>query len=248
MQDSETNSFVNTHFRNFTFCYIILRYGNSGYVENDSQVIRARRIWRYKSEPLWIAVSGMAWWLKRPVQRYLHCRLTWTGTRVCDAWGRQHIAGLFWKPGNDDDTTAWRQANWLAFMKRVWLVLPKLGKSAPVIVLWSFLHFLFDRLIDDGTLDAFEQVVFHGSASNWHAAAAHYVLVPMSQILIISFQATLDTQKESRPPFSGTKTQGLHFTLGLCAVYGGDSTQTIRSLWSRDCWRDNACSFFWHSK
>ncbi|SMX32367.1 hypothetical protein [Octadecabacter ascidiaceicola] len=50
----------------------------------------------------------------------------------------------------------------------------------------------FDRLIDDGFFDDFDQILFYGSGAAGYAAAAYSVAAPDAQVLAIQPQATLD--------------------------------------------------------
>jgi hypothetical protein len=50
----------------------------------------------------------------------------------------------------------------------------------------------FDRLIDDGFFDAFEQVIFYGAGACGYAAAAFSVAAPGARVLMLRPQATLD--------------------------------------------------------
>ncbi len=50
----------------------------------------------------------------------------------------------------------------------------------------------FDRLIDDGFFDEFEQVVFYGAGPCAYAAAAYSVASPGARVLAVQPQATLD--------------------------------------------------------
>lgn len=50
----------------------------------------------------------------------------------------------------------------------------------------------FDRLIDDGFFDEFEQVVFYGAGSCGYAAAAYSVAAPGATVVAVQPQATLD--------------------------------------------------------
>lgn len=50
----------------------------------------------------------------------------------------------------------------------------------------------FDRLVDDGFFDEFEQVVFYGSGSCGYAAAAFSVAAPGATVIAVQPQATLD--------------------------------------------------------
>ncbi|MGB3244484.1 MAG: phosphoadenosine phosphosulfate reductase [Sulfitobacter sp.] len=50
----------------------------------------------------------------------------------------------------------------------------------------------FDRLIDDGFFDEFDNVIFYGAGPCAYAAAAYSVSAPASQVVLIQPQATLD--------------------------------------------------------
>lgn len=50
----------------------------------------------------------------------------------------------------------------------------------------------FDRLVDDGFFDEFEQVVFYGAGSCGYAAAAFSVAAPGATVVAVQPQATLD--------------------------------------------------------
>tara|TARA_R100000789_G_scaffold35301_1_gene38235 strand:+ start:1510 stop:2460 length:951 start_codon:yes stop_codon:yes gene_type:complete len=50
----------------------------------------------------------------------------------------------------------------------------------------------FDRLIDDGFFDDFEQVIFYGAGPCGYAAAAFSVAAPGAKVVMLSPQATLD--------------------------------------------------------
>tara|TARA_B110000908_G_C10246417_1_gene449097 strand:- start:1297 stop:2229 length:933 start_codon:yes stop_codon:yes gene_type:complete len=50
----------------------------------------------------------------------------------------------------------------------------------------------FDRLVDDGFFDEFEQVIFYGSGSCGYAAAAFSVAAPGATVIAVQPQATLD--------------------------------------------------------
>jgi hypothetical protein len=52
----------------------------------------------------------------------------------------------------------------------------------------------FDRLIDDGFFDDFDQILFYGAGAAGHAAAAYSVAAPDAQVLAIQPQATLDPE------------------------------------------------------
>lgn len=50
----------------------------------------------------------------------------------------------------------------------------------------------FDRLIDDGFFDEFEEVIFYGAGPCGYAAAAYSVAAPEARVLAVQPQATLD--------------------------------------------------------
>ncbi len=50
----------------------------------------------------------------------------------------------------------------------------------------------FDRLVDDGFFEEFEQVIFYGAGAAGYAAAAFSVAAPGARVLAIQPQATLD--------------------------------------------------------
>lgn len=50
----------------------------------------------------------------------------------------------------------------------------------------------FDRLIDDGFFDEFEQIIFYGAGPCGYAAAAYSVAAPEARVLAVQPQATLD--------------------------------------------------------
>lgn len=50
----------------------------------------------------------------------------------------------------------------------------------------------FDRLIDDGFFDEFDQVIFYGAGACGYAAAAFSVAAPGARVLVLRPQATLD--------------------------------------------------------
>ncbi len=54
------------------------------------------------------------------------------------------------------------------------------------------LYGFFDRLVDDGFFDEFDEVLFYGAHSGGYAAAAYSVAAPGARVLAIRPQATLD--------------------------------------------------------
>ena len=54
------------------------------------------------------------------------------------------------------------------------------------------IYSFFDRLIDDGFFDEFEDVLFYGAGSAGYAAAAYSVAAPGARVVSVRPQATLD--------------------------------------------------------
>ena len=64
----------------------------------------------------------------------------------------------------------------------------------------------FDRLIDDGFFDEFDNVLFYGSENCGYAAGAYSVAAPGANVVLISPQATLDPRHaEWDPRFPSAK-------------------------------------------
>ncbi|MEM7733318.1 MAG: phosphoadenosine phosphosulfate reductase [Pseudomonadota bacterium] len=55
-----------------------------------------------------------------------------------------------------------------------------------------YVYAYFDRLVDDGFFDDFDEVIFYGAGSAGYAACAFSVAVPGARVLALSPQATLD--------------------------------------------------------
>ncbi len=53
-------------------------------------------------------------------------------------------------------------------------------------------YMFFDRLVDEGFFDEYDQVVFYGSGSCGYAAAAYSVAAPGATVIALQPQATLD--------------------------------------------------------
>lgn len=53
----------------------------------------------------------------------------------------------------------------------------------------------FDRLIDDGFFDDFDEVLFYGAGAAGYAAAAYSVAAPDARVLVLQPQATLDVRR-----------------------------------------------------
>ena len=64
----------------------------------------------------------------------------------------------------------------------------------------------FDRLIDDGFLDQFDDVIFYGCYAGGYAAAAYSVSYPMATVIAINPQATLNPA--SHRGTNGSNTHG----------------------------------------
>lgn len=80
-----------------------------------------------------------------------------------------------------------------------WRLLEALGWSQLTLVsdgdTWfrdARVHGFFDRLIDDGFFEDFEQVIFYGAGPCGYAAAAYSVAAPGARVLALQPQATLD--------------------------------------------------------
>lgn len=58
----------------------------------------------------------------------------------------------------------------------------------------KFIYAYFDRLIDDGFFEDFEDVLFYGADAGAYAAAAYSVAAPGCRVLALRPQATLDPQ------------------------------------------------------
>jgi hypothetical protein len=54
------------------------------------------------------------------------------------------------------------------------------------------IHDFFDRLVDDGFFDDFENIVFYGAGGGGYAAAAYSVAAPGATVIALRPQATLD--------------------------------------------------------
>ena len=52
----------------------------------------------------------------------------------------------------------------------------------------------FDRLVDDGIFEDFDQVIFYGAGACGYAAAAFSVAAPGAKVVVVQPQATLDPQ------------------------------------------------------
>lgn len=58
-----------------------------------------------------------------------------------------------------------------------------------------YVYAYFDRLIDDGFFDEFDQVLFYGAGACGYAACAYSVAVPGARVLALQPQATLDPRR-----------------------------------------------------
>ena len=90
---------------------------------------------------------------------------------------------------NQDTPLAWQLS-----AGTEWSVLTILG-SGDTWFRHPAVYQYFDRLIDDGYFDDFEQVVFYGAGAGGYAAAAFSVAAPGSTVLAISPQATMDPER-----------------------------------------------------
>lgn len=80
-----------------------------------------------------------------------------------------------------------------------WEVARRMGWSSLTLVSRSQSWFreapvygFFDRQVDDGFFEEFEQVIFYGSGPCGYAAAAYSVACPGARVLLVQPQATLD--------------------------------------------------------
>lgn len=62
------------------------------------------------------------------------------------------------------------------------------------------LYAQFDRLIDDGFFDQFDEVLFYGSGMGAYGAAAYSVAAPGARVLLIEPRATLDPEAADWEP------------------------------------------------
>lgn len=73
-----------------------------------------------------------------------------------------------------------------------WSSLTLLADAEPDWFRSPAIYGYFDRLIDDGFYDDFDQVLFYGAGAAGYAAAAYSVAAPECRVLAIQPQATLD--------------------------------------------------------
>ncbi|SLN58858.1 hypothetical protein [Pseudooctadecabacter jejudonensis] len=86
----------------------------------------------------------------------------------------------------------------------------------------------FDRMIDDGFFDDFDQILFYGAGARAYAAAAFSVAAPDARALLIQPQATLDTDRagwDKRFP----QTRRLDFSTRY--GYAPDMVETASDVW-----------------
>ena len=81
---------------------------------------------------------------------------------------------------------------WLVARDRGWSTLTLLANDPENWFRDAAAHAFFDRLIDDGYFDEFEEVLFYGVGGAGYAAAAYSVAAPEARVLAIRPQATLN--------------------------------------------------------
>ncbi|PWG16588.1 hypothetical protein [Salibaculum griseiflavum] len=81
---------------------------------------------------------------------------------------------------------------WLLARDRGWSCLTILSKDPENWFRDPAIYAFFDRLIDDGYFDEFEDVLFYGAGGAGYAAAAYSVSAPEARVLALRPQATLD--------------------------------------------------------
>ncbi len=86
----------------------------------------------------------------------------------------------------------------------------------------------FDRLIDDGFFDDFDQVLFYGAGAAGYAAAAYSVACPDARVLLIQPQATLD---RARTPWDGRYPQTRRQDFTSRFGYGPMMVETAETVW-----------------
>jgi len=73
-----------------------------------------------------------------------------------------------------------------------WSSLTLLANNDPDWFRTPAIYGYFDRMIDDGFFDDFDQILFYGAGAAGYAAAAFSVCAPETQVLVIQPQSTLD--------------------------------------------------------
>ena len=81
---------------------------------------------------------------------------------------------------------------WVFVQSHGWSSLTLLADAGPDWFRHPAVFGYFDRLIDDGFFDDFDQILFYGAGAAGYAAAAYSVAAPDAQVLAIQPQATLD--------------------------------------------------------
>ncbi|MGJ8625100.1 MAG: hypothetical protein ACSHW1_20340 [Yoonia sp.] len=92
---------------------------------------------------------------------------------------------------NNDDKTP---LGWPFVQSHGWSSLTLMANAEPDWFRHPAMYGYFDRLIDDGFFDDFDQVLFYGAGAAGYAAAAYSIAAPDAQVLLIQPQATLDTR------------------------------------------------------
>ncbi len=89
---------------------------------------------------------------------------------------------------NDDSAPL----GWSFVQSHGWSSLTLLADAGPDWFRHPAVFGYFDRMIDDGFFDDFDQILFYGSGAAGYAAAAYSVAAPDARVLAIQPQATLD--------------------------------------------------------
>jgi hypothetical protein len=88
---------------------------------------------------------------------------------------------------NDDDAPI----GWGFVQSHGWSSLTLMANDQPDWFRHPAMFGYFDRMIDDGFFDDFDQVLFYGAGAAGYAAAVYSVAAPDAQVLVIQPQATL---------------------------------------------------------
>jgi hypothetical protein len=117
---------------------------------------------------------------------------------------------------------------WLVARDRGWSTLTLLANDPENWFRDPAVHAFFDRLIDDGYFDEFEEVLFYGVGGAGYAAAAYSVAAPEARVLAIRPQATLDPARAGWDRrFLGQRAKDFTSRFG----YAPDMLETASRAW-----------------
>jgi hypothetical protein len=117
---------------------------------------------------------------------------------------------------------------WLVARERGWSTLTLLANDPENWFRDAAVHAFFDRLIDDGYFDEFEEVLFYGVGGAGYAAAAYSVAAPEARVLAIRPQATLDPARAGWDRrFRGQRAKDFTSRFG----YAPDMLETASRAW-----------------